>query len=92
MPFLTLDEERMLVLCNHNTVARVIRIYPYPTSTFLRNTIFQAQHRNFIDYYEAYLFEGQLFTVSENIDFSLKEILDNAVYPTEREIAYIVVR
>ncbi|KAH9204391.1 hypothetical protein DL95DRAFT_398561 [Leptodontidium sp. 2 PMI_412] len=89
-PFLTLDEERMLVLCNHNTIARVIRTGPCPISTFPRNNIFQVQHRNFIDYYEAYLFKGQLFTVSENIDFSLKEMLENGLYPTEREIAYII--
>ncbi|KAH9205179.1 hypothetical protein DL95DRAFT_397905 [Leptodontidium sp. 2 PMI_412] len=80
----------MLALCNHNTIARVIRIYPCPISTFPRNPIFQVQHRNFIDYYEAYLFKGQLFTVGENIDFSVEEMLDNALYPTESEIGYII--
>lgn len=42
MPFLTLDEEIMLVLCNYNTVDRVIRVYRYSTSTFPRNTIFKS--------------------------------------------------
>ncbi len=88
-PFLTLDEERMLVLCNHNTIVRVVRNCPCPTSTLPHN-ILQVQHRNFIDYYEAYFFKGQVFTVSENIDYSLKEMLENGLYPTEREIAYMV--
>lgn len=80
-PFLKLDAERMLVLCNHNTVARVMRTCPCPISTF-PNDILQVQHRNLIDYYEAYLFEGQVLTVSENVDFSLKEMLENGLYPT----------
>ena len=37
-----------------------------------------------------YLFKGQLFSVSENIDYSLKEMLGNALYPTECEISYII--
>ncbi|CZT41139.1 uncharacterized protein RSE6_00834 [Rhynchosporium secalis] len=88
-PFLKKDAERILVLCDHNTVARVMRTCPCPISTF-PNDILQVQYRNFIDYYEAYLFEGQVLTVSENVDFSLKEMLESGLYPTEREIAYII--
>lgn len=80
----------MLVLCNHNTIARVIRIYPLRFSPFSRNTVVQVQHRNFIDYYEAYFFEDQVFTVSEYIEFSVKDMVNNALYPIESEIAYIM--
>ncbi|PVH68123.1 hypothetical protein DL98DRAFT_522942 [Cadophora sp. DSE1049] len=92
-PFLALGGGRLLGLCNHDAITRVIRIEPWPISSFPRNTIFtilQVQHRNFVDYYEAYFFQGQVFTVSEYIDFSVKEMVNNTLYPTESEIAYII--
>jgi hypothetical protein len=88
-PFLALGSRRFLALCNHGAKSRVIRSCPVAAPDWPQKSIFQIQHRNFIHFYKIYLFQGQGFIVSEYIDFSLKEILHNDVYPIEPEVRYI---
>lgn len=82
--FLSLGSDRILALCNHGAEHRVIR-----SGIWAQVPMFQIQHRNFIQFYGIYLFEGQTFVVSEYLDFSLQEILQNDIYPIESEIRYI---
>lgn len=98
-PYLTLDPDRTLALCNHGTESRVIRTSRaslaevsehHLSQSQHQSPIAQIQHRNFIHYYEIYLFKGQGFAVSEYIEFCLEDILQLDVYPTEPEVAYII--
>jgi hypothetical protein len=86
-PFLSLGSGRFLALCNRGAERRVIS--SVATSDWAPISIFQIQHRNFIHFYEIYLFEGQRFIVSEYIEFRLQEILQNDIYLIEPEIRYI---
>jgi hypothetical protein len=52
--------------------------------------ILRIQYPNFIDIYEVYYFEDQVFLISEYIDFLLEDLLKCSVYPTESEIVYII--
>jgi hypothetical protein len=92
IPFLTLKAEhtveRTLALCNNGTEIRVIKTAL--SNANIENDLFEIQHQNFIDLYGIYRFEGQSFLVLEYMAFSLKELLHNAIFPTELEIAYII--
>jgi hypothetical protein len=74
---------------NDGTDVRVITPY---TETHDSNgfNILQIQHPNFIDIYEVYYFEDQVFLISEYVDFSLEDLLKCSVYPTGSEIACII--
>jgi hypothetical protein len=74
---------------NDGTDVRVI------TSYFSRHgsngfNILRIQHPNFINIYEIYRFEDQVFLISEYVDFSLEDLLKCSVYPKESEIACII--
>ena len=55
-----------------------------------RSSILEIQHPNFIDIYEVYHFEDEVFLISEYVDFWLDDLLQCSVYPTEIEIACII--
>jgi hypothetical protein len=88
-PFLKLGSNYSLVLCNNGTQIRVL-------GTFGASPDAQAycfpeiQHPNFINIYERYLFEDKIFVLTEYAGFSIDDLLLHSIYPTEREIAYIV--
>ncbi|KAH6698089.1 hypothetical protein BKA61DRAFT_622623 [Leptodontidium sp. MPI-SDFR-AT-0119] len=52
--------------------------------------LFQVQHPNFVDIYEIYVFEDVASVFTEYIGFSIEDLLLRSIYPTEREIAYII--
>ena len=52
--------------------------------------LFEIQHTNFVDICEAYLFESDIFVIVEYVGFSIEDLLQNSIFPTEREIAYII--
>ena len=89
-PFLAIDGGQMLALCNHNADCRLIRTGQGSPAADQQKALHQVQHRNFVKYYECYCFEDRAFIVSEYVEFSVNDLLDNALYPTQREIAYII--
>ena len=48
------------------------------------------QHTNFVDVCEAYLFRNEAFLILEYVGFSVEDLLQHSLLPTEREIAYIM--
>lgn len=50
----------------------------------------EIQHPNFVNIHECYLFEDEIFIFTEYIGFSIEDLLFHSIYPTEREIAYII--
>lgn len=81
-----------LVQRNDGTDVRVITAYTKTreSNESDSNSILEIQHPNFIDIYEVYHFEDQVFLISEYVDFSLDDLLQCSVYPTEIEIACII--
>ena len=88
-PFLLLDSGHKLVLCNNRTEIRLMRS-GFPKSGSFWSRLSQIQHKNFINIYEVYFFEGCLFVVSEFTEFSLQDMIRYSIHPLEREIAYII--
>jgi hypothetical protein len=89
-PFLKLDSGSSLVLCNDKTEVRMMRIFseaqpkdeePFP--------LLEIQHQNFVDICEAYLFRNEIFAIVEYVGFSIADLLQYSIYPSECEIAYI---
>jgi len=78
-----------LVLCNANGEIRVITRYDV-TFNGRGFRLPQIQHQNFVDIYETFLFEDRLFAISEYLDFSLEDLIQRRIYPTEPEIAFII--
>ena len=77
---------------NDGTDVRVITAYTktQESNESDSNSILEIQHPNFIDIYEVYHFKDQVFLISEYVDFSLDDLLQCSVYPTEIEIACII--
>jgi hypothetical protein len=61
---------------NDGTDVQVITAYTITRdSNESRSSILKIQYPNFIDIYEVYYFEDQVFLISEYIDFSLNDLL-----------------
>jgi len=66
-------------------------ITPYtPASNGSGFGLLPVQHHNFVDIYELYSFEDELFAISKYLDFSLKDLIEGSVCLTEPEIACII--
>ena len=52
--------------------------------------LLEIQHPNFVDICEAYLFESDIFVIVDYVGFSIEDLLQHSILPTEREIAYIM--
>ncbi len=50
----------------------------------------EIHHPNFVNICERYLFKDEIFAFTEYVGFSIEELLFHSIYPTEREIAYII--
>lgn len=48
------------------------------------------RHQNFVGICEAYLFNHQIFAITEYVGFSLETLLQRGIRPLEPEIAYII--
>jgi len=90
-PFLKLGSGLTLVLCNNGTEVRVMRIFGDIASRDQGGRpLLQVQHPNFVDIYECYSFKDETFVFTECVGFSIEDLLLRSIYPTEREIAYII--
>jgi hypothetical protein len=78
-----------LVLCNADNEIRVITIYT-ATSDGSGFSLPHIQHQSFVDIYETFYFKDQVFAISEYLDFSLEDLIQHSIYPTEPEIAFII--
>jgi serine/threonine protein kinase len=95
-PFLELSAHLSLVLCNEGTEVRTMRTFDAAfegevaseDSTFF--PLLEIQHPNFVDICEAYLFRNEISAIVEYIGFSVEDLLQHSIYPTEREIAYVI--
>ena len=52
--------------------------------------LLEIQHPNFVDICEAYLFKSDIAVIVEYVGFSIEDLLQRSIYPTEREIAYVI--
>ncbi len=93
-PFVIFKSGLRLVQCNGGTNIQVMTAYNLIHNSSVSSSdisrIPEIQHPNFIDIYEVYYFEDQGFLISEYVDFSLDDLLQCSVYPTELEIACII--
>jgi hypothetical protein len=85
-PFLTLSSGRRLVLCNDRTSVREIRGFK-PPNEYPYSPI---RHKNFVNVYETYLFEGEASDIIEYVGLSLEDLLQKSICFSEPEIAYII--
>lgn len=56
----------------------------------VRFPLLPIRHQNFVAICEAYLFNHQIFAITEYAGFSLETLLQRGICPLEREIAYII--
>jgi hypothetical protein len=52
--------------------------------------LLEIQHPNFVDLCEAYLFRDEIFAIVKYVGFSIADLLQHSIYPSEYEIAYII--
>ncbi|OBT59289.1 hypothetical protein VE04_00393 [Pseudogymnoascus sp. 24MN13] len=87
-PFLTLSSGRRLVLCNDRAAVREIR--DFNTAPPNKPPYSSIRHKNFVNVYETYFFEGEASAIVEYVGFSLEDLLQKSIYFSEPEIAYII--
>ena len=94
--FLKLHASCFIVLCNEGTEVRTMRIFGDASDDENGNgnktyfPLLQLQHPNFVDICEAYQFNNEISVILEYVGFSVEDLLQSSIYPTEREIAYII--
>jgi hypothetical protein len=95
-PFLELNAHLSLVLCNEGTEVRTMRTFGAASEGKVVSEdknffpLLEIQHPNFVDICEAYLFRNEISAIVEYVGFSVEDLLQHSIYPTEREIAYII--
>ena len=90
-PFVKLKSDLFLVLCNGRTDVRVISIYL--VEQYAKGPWFpEFRHPSFVDIYELYQVDDEIFTISEYLDFSLEDLLRHFIRLAEPEIAFIISR
>ena len=90
-PFLKCGPSTCLVLCRDNKEVRTMRTFGIPSRrSQVGYSLFRIQHSSFIDIYEAYNFRGEIFAIVQYVGFSIEDLLQHSIYPSEAEMAYIV--
>jgi hypothetical protein len=89
-PFLKLGSGPSLVLCNSGAEIRVMRTSGIASECDEVYCFPEIQHPNFVNIHECYLFEDEIFILTEHVGFSIEDLLFHSIYPTEREIAYVI--
>ncbi len=87
---LEFNSNHFLVVCNDGKDVRIMRVFdaaPQGEGCF---PLLEIQHPNFVDICEGYIFEDKIFAILEYVGFSVEDLLQYSIYPTEREIAYII--
>lgn len=97
--FLGLNWGTTLVVGNDRSTVRAIHAYDVVRSsgehdvestTLPYPSLLSIRHRNFVDVCESYVFESQVFVITEYVGFCLDDILQRALRPSEPEIAYVI--
>jgi hypothetical protein len=97
-PFLELRSGTTLVLYNDRSAVRVVQRFRLlsPGESALESAnltyfpLLQVRHQNFVDICGSYQFEGQVFAITEYVGFSLEDLVQSSLHPSEPEIAYII--
>jgi hypothetical protein len=98
-PFLKFGSGLSLVLCNNGTEVRTMRIFDHARKAQPKGEesegeepfpLLEIQHPNFVDICEAYLFRNEIFAIVEYVGFSIADLLQHSIHPSEREIVYII--
>jgi hypothetical protein len=90
-PFVKLKSDLFLLLYNSRTDVQVISIYL--VEQYGKGSWFpEFQHPSFVNIYELYHVDDEIFTISEYLDFSLEDLLRYSIRLTEPEIAFIISR
>ncbi|KAH8790821.1 hypothetical protein F5882DRAFT_490771 [Hyaloscypha sp. PMI_1271] len=90
-PFVKLKSDLFLVLCNTRTDVRVIS--RYFVEQYGKDSWFpEFRHPSFVDIYELYHVDDEIFAISEYLDFSLEDLLRHSIRLAEPEIAFIISR
>lgn len=79
-----------LVLCNDGTEIRTMKIFDFPPDVEGDILLQGVQHPNLVDICEAFLFRIKLSVILEYRGFSVEDLLQHSLLPTEREIAHII--
>ena len=88
---LPLASNVFIVLCNDRTTVRTMRVFGVaPSKDQADFPILNIRHPSFVNICEVYLFGNEIFSIVDYVGFSLADLLEHPIYPTEREIAYIV--
>jgi hypothetical protein len=81
-----------LVACNKRSTVRALKVFS--TASWVRSATFipllQILHQNFVDVYEVYYFEREVFVITEHVGLSLEHLLQKSVCLSEPDIAYII--
>jgi hypothetical protein len=88
-PFVKLKSDLFLVLCNRRTEVRVLSIFlieQYGKGSWFP----EFQHPSFVDIYELYHVNDEIFAIYEYLDFSLEDLLRHSIRLAEPEIAFII--
>ncbi|KFY32537.1 hypothetical protein V493_00088 [Pseudogymnoascus sp. VKM F-4281 (FW-2241)] len=96
-PFLNLSSRTSLVLCNDRSTLRVIqscganeREEASTDESLDGLSLLEIQHKNFVNIHELYLFNEEIFAVTEHVGFSLGDLLQKSICFSETEISYII--
>ena len=52
--------------------------------------LLEIQHPSFVDPYETYFFRDVIFAIVEYVGFSIADLLQRSICPSECEIVYII--
>ena len=82
-----MDAQVEVTVCSSSTDSSVRLV---SSAQFTYFPLLSIRHRNFVDICESYLFDGQVFAITEYVGFSLETLLQSGIRPSEPEIAYII--
>lgn len=96
--FLELRTGTTLVLYNKRSAVRVVQQFALlsegestlESANLTYFPLLQVRHQNFVDICESYLFESQVFAITEYIGLSIEDLLQCPLRLSEPEIAYIL--
>ncbi|OAF59411.1 p21 protein (Cdc42 Rac)-activated kinase [Pseudogymnoascus destructans] len=97
--FLELKSGTILVVGNDRSTVRAIQEcdvvrssgeHDVETATLTYQSLLSIRHPNFVDVCESYVFESQVFVITEYVGFCLDDILQRSLRLSEPEIAYVI--
>lgn len=89
-PFVEFSSHLSLVLCNDGTEVRTMRIFDFTPEGDLNFPFLGIQHPNFVDVCELYRSHNRISVIVGYVGFSIEDLLQHSIFPTEREIAFVI--